>query len=258
LDLDKLHPARLKRELRTGWAGGIIFLLESAGSTNTVCLAMGEGGVPEGTVVIALNQFEGKGRAGREWFSTPEGSLVFSILLRPEGRLEGLTILAAYSIRTALKEICPRTAVKWPNDIYISGKKAGGILARGTKESAVIGAGINVNQKVGDLPEKLRGEATSLRMETGAEFDRGRVLTGILEGFERNYSLWRRDGLAPFMKGITQSLIYLGEDVVLSGGGREMIGKFKGITERGYLILEAPGGVKVCYSGDLSLRRRSR
>ncbi len=255
---DKLHPARLKKELKARWAGRVIVLFESLGSTNTACLAMGEAGFPEGTVVIAANQREGMGRVGRDWFSTPDESLVFSILVKPGVSREGLTILMAYSVKAALKEIFPPAAIKWPNDIYISGLKTGGVLAIGGDDYAVLGAGINVNQKMGDFPRKLQGLATSLRMETGEKYDRGRIMADILESFEQYYSVWLREGLGPFKKGITESLIYLGEDVVLLNGKREMSGKFEGITDQGYLLLETPGGAAVCYSGDLSLRRRNK
>jgi BirA family biotin operon repressor/biotin-[acetyl-CoA-carboxylase] ligase len=146
--------------------------------------------------------------------------------------------------------------IKWPNDIYLGGRKAAGILAERRGENVVIGMGLNVNEGPSEL-EGIDRTATSLMIETGTVHDRGAVLARTIENFERLYSRWRREGLTAFVGAIEERLLYRGMDVVLEGGAGMIRGSFQGITGEGYLRLAVGNEERICTAGNLSLRGES-
>jgi BirA family biotin operon repressor/biotin-[acetyl-CoA-carboxylase] ligase len=149
---------------------------------------------PEGAVVVADEQTEGRGRLGRSWFAPAGTSLLCSILLRPEvdpARLPELSIVAGRACAEAIAEVAgvdPK--VKFPNDVLVRGRKVAGILAEASDGRVVLGIGVNVAQEPGQLPPDARTPATSLLVETGREVDRGELLVALLEHLERRYDAW--------------------------------------------------------------------
>lgn len=152
-------------ELAERW-GREVRLYGKVDSTNRVARELAEAGAPSGTVVLAREQAEGRGRAGRRWFSPP-GSLYLSLLLRPEaGHLRPLvSVLAGLGI---VRELDRRfdglePALKWPNDLMVGDRKMGGILAEaGTEEGVprwlVVGCGLNVRRPK-EVPDELEAGA---------------------------------------------------------------------------------------------------
>ncbi|UCF06715.1 MAG: biotin--[acetyl-CoA-carboxylase] ligase [bacterium] len=248
-----LHPARISALLRSKHFGRCIVLFERIASTNTAAAAAAEAGFPEGSLFLAEEQTAGRGREGRCWSSIAGKSLVFSIILRPGSACEGLTMLFALGALEALGIYKTGCMIKWPNDLYLGGKKAAGILAERRGEHVVMGLGLNVNETPLEL-EGIDRAATSLMIETGTMQDRGAVLARTLENFERLYGRWRRDGLAVFVEAIEERLLYRGEEVIVNGGRGTVRGSFRGITDEGYLRLAVGNEERICTAGDLSLR----
>jgi BirA family transcriptional regulator, biotin operon repressor / biotin---[acetyl-CoA-carboxylase] ligase len=149
---------------------------------------------PEGAVVVADEQTEGRGRLGREWLAPAGTSLLFSVLLRPEvdaARLPELSLVAGRACAEAIAEAAGvETEVKFPNDVLVQGRKVAGILAEATEGRVVLGIGVNVRQRAGELPADARTPATSLLLETGREIDRAELLVAILDRLERHYGEW--------------------------------------------------------------------
>lgn len=138
--------------------GVTIVTLDECASTNTVLASMTE--AASGTVVAARRQTAGRGQRGNSWEAEPGRNLTFSQLLRPR-RLQAarqfeLSMVVSLAIADAIDAHLPagiRTAVKWPNDIYIGREKVCGILIENKLagpciDRAIVGAGINVNQRV--------------------------------------------------------------------------------------------------------------
>jgi BirA family biotin operon repressor/biotin-[acetyl-CoA-carboxylase] ligase len=134
---------------------------EVTASTQTTAVEMAEAGTPEWTLVAAGHQTGGRGRLGRSWVDVPGGALLFSLVLRPAldpdaGGL--LTLLAGTSMARACLELADqRTACKWPNDILVAGRKAGGIIAESRVEASafahvVLGVGVNLGDAPADVP----------------------------------------------------------------------------------------------------------
>ena len=135
---------------------------EVTASTQATALELAAAGTPEWTLVAAGHQTQGRGRLGRAWLDRPGGALMFSLVLRPQldpasGGL--LTLLAGTAMARACFELADqRAACKWPNDLLVAGRKAGGILAESLVhgdrfEHVVIGVGVNLGVAPPEVPE---------------------------------------------------------------------------------------------------------
>jgi len=148
---------------------------------------------PEGTVAVADEQTEGRGRLGRQWLAPAGTSVLVSVLLRPDvepARLPELSLVAGRACAEAIAETAGvETEVKFPNDVLIRGRKVAGILAEASEGRVVLGLGVNVSQPFGELPE-ARTPPTSLLLETGREIDRAALLVALLDRLERRYDEW--------------------------------------------------------------------
>ena len=144
-------------------------------------------------VVVAERQEKGRGRFGREW-SSSFGGLYMTILLHVEDidKSRYLTFIAAISVARAVREISGLDAkVKWPNDVLANGKKICGILTEtvsGKKNSALVGIGLNVNQK--KFPKSIIRNSTSLRIESNRNYDIKKISKSIIDEFNNLYSYY--------------------------------------------------------------------
>jgi BirA family biotin operon repressor/biotin-[acetyl-CoA-carboxylase] ligase len=140
----------------------------STDSTNARAKELAAAGAPGGLVVTAGEQSAGRGRHGREWFAPPGGALLLSALLRPLGDRPLLPLAVPVAVCEAAESLSDvRCAVKWPNDVWVDGRKLAGVLIESRPEPggggwAVIGVGLNVAIAEEDFPSELRGNATSL------------------------------------------------------------------------------------------------
>jgi BirA family biotin operon repressor/biotin-[acetyl-CoA-carboxylase] ligase len=165
---DRLFAHEISHGLGTEFIGKKIHYFEAVPSTMDIALQLGLKHEPEGAVVLAEAQTKGKGRLGRHWFSPKYKGIYFSLILRPKISLQQapvLTLLSAVSICEAVKEVSGLDArIKWPNDILLGEKKAGGILTELNAETdavrfVLIGVGLNVNNE----KKSLVPGATSLK-----------------------------------------------------------------------------------------------
>lgn len=202
-------------ELKT--IGKEIIFYEETVSTNDDVFMLSEEH-REGLVVVANSQSGGRGRHGRWWFSPPGVNLYFSILLRPNVLPDKITLLSLMTSVGVVKGIRRytgiHTSIKWPNDIMIRDKKMGGILMearteRGKIDVITIGIGLNINMTLDMIPDEIRGVATSLRIESGGEFDRFRLLEEVLEQIDCLYGEFLKGGI----KGIINEWLALNSTI---------------------------------------------
>jgi BirA family biotin operon repressor/biotin-[acetyl-CoA-carboxylase] ligase len=193
-----IHPdlrgAEQKIRERGGALGIPLHLRARTGSTNDDAKQAGKEGAPHGSTWVAEQQDAGRGRQGRSWISPPGDNLLFSVLLRvpcPAARLPQLAICAGLSVVETAQSLLPSTKVglKWPNDVWVEGKKLAGILvessfARGEAQSVVVGIGMNVHGR--EFPPELVDIATSLALSGGASLDRGDVLAELLHRLDHD------------------------------------------------------------------------
>ena len=205
---DPLDADVLKRLLATRTLGRDLHVEAQTASTNDIAKQLARDGAPDGTVVLADQQLHGRGRQGRS-FASPAGvGIYMSLLLRPQveiSRLPQLTLVAAVATAEAIEEASSLAVeLKWPNDIMLAKKKAGGILTEsliqaGLPPAAIVGIGINVNTALQQFPAELRGQVTSLALAAGRFVPRLRIAAAILGHFERLYDTFQRQGLAPVL-----------------------------------------------------------
>src|SRR4029453_2576974 len=153
-----------------------IKILEETDSTNRVATDLALEAAPEGTIVLAERQSAGRGRLGRVWESPSHKNLYFSVVLKPPippAATLPITLVAGIACYEALKpELSEALNLKWPNDLWVQGKKIGGILTDMEAEQdqvrfIILGIGVNVNAESGDFSKELHSLPTSLPLETG-------------------------------------------------------------------------------------------
>jgi BirA family biotin operon repressor/biotin-[acetyl-CoA-carboxylase] ligase len=190
---DPLAPTAVEPLLRGRFGREIYRYAETCPSTQRLL----EDDDPEGSVAVAEEQSEGRGRLGRSWEAPAGTSILASILLRPAvepPRLPELSLVAGGAVAEAIAEVTGiDPTIKYPNDVLIRSRKVAGILAEATEGRVVLGIGVNVNQTLDELPTGTETEPTSLRTELGEPVDRGALLAVILLRLERAYDAWVGD-----------------------------------------------------------------
>lgn len=248
---------------RVGRFGSPLVAVAETGSTNLDALDKAELSATEGTVVVADHQRSGRGRWGREWLGVPGASLMFSIVLRPEGDASLITtalgVAAAEGIEALTGLPCK---IKWPNDIEIDGKKVAGTLVEsrsgaGRIQALVAGMGVNVTLEAEDFPEVLRGRATSIGIELlkrGERFppSREQLLAAILIAFETRYPV---DPAVIVSDAMARSSVLGGEVTVTNSDGSTITGIATRLLNDGALELSTPDGTVAVAAGEISSLR---
>jgi BirA family biotin operon repressor/biotin-[acetyl-CoA-carboxylase] ligase len=255
-----LVPGLLNPRLRGTTFHNHLHHFFKAGSTNDVALELGRRGAPAGTVVIAEEQTEGRGRLGREWHSEKARGIYASILLRPAiapSSAAMLTIVAGLAAREAVyRQTGLEPDIRWPNDLLLGGRKFAGILTEmqaqpDRVEFVVVGMGINVNHE--KFPEAIETIATSLRIESAREQSRLALLAGLLHELERHYNRWMTDGAGPIVEQFSQvSSFARGKRVRVESAAESFTGTTDGIEPGGWLrVRRDDGRVEPVVSGDV-------
>jgi BirA family biotin operon repressor/biotin-[acetyl-CoA-carboxylase] ligase len=229
--------------------GKKIIRLEEVDSTNRYAKEIAPK-VPEGAVVIARRQSSGRGRLDRRWES-PEGGLWLSVILKPGKPDPRLVFIGGLAVVDTLSDFGIQGGIKWPNDVWVNGKKISGILTEGKgDEYVILGIGLNVNNS---LPLELGGSATSMMMEIGRPVPLERVLDKLLFHLDIWYKVYReRPDL--LMARLREKTFILGRTVKVTDGGATMIGRALDVLDDGSLLLEVGGELKRIIYGDVSLR----
>jgi len=261
---DVLSPEVLKRQLKGTLFGKRIYHFFKTDSTNRVAFELGHAGEPEGTVVLAEEQSAGRGRAGHTWHSERATGIYVTLLLRPKlapVQAPLLTMMAGLSAHAAVEAVTGLAVdLKWPNDLIIRGKKAGGILTEmhaepGMVRFVVVGIGLNVNQE--RFSGELAGLATSLQQETGKTQSRMELLVRLLREFESDYNRFLREGIAGVIQRFEVVSSYAhGKKVRVTNGMESYVGTTAGLGPEGLLQVEREDGrVVTVIAGDVAEAR---
>ena len=260
---DSLLPDELREGLRTHFLGHEIVYHHEVGSTQDVAKSLAIQGSNEGTIVIAERQARGKGRVGRTWASLP-GSIALSIILRPVAQPSEATrfpLMAGVAVAHAIEKITNlNPKLKWPNDIIIGGKKAGGILTEMSGEMdritfIIIGIGINVTTGEDAFPEELKGTATSLQAEGEEKASRILLVQNILAELESLYTDFMASGFNPILEKWKSISNTIGMPVSISSKRQTIEGRAIDIDQDGALVLQKEDGeLERIVAGDVSLR----
>lgn len=243
----------------------LIYHFDQVSSTNSIARLMARCGAAEGTIVMSESQTSGKGRRSRNWDCPPGKGLLMSMILRPPIALKEipqLTLLAGVAVAESLQRSGIYTAgIKWPNDIIIDGKKVCGILAerlhcKRCGQAVIIGAGINVNQDISDLPPDCLETSTSLKLKTGSHWPRLQVLREFLTRWDLHYQCFLTSGSGYVREKWIQYNHTLGQSVTISYGQDSIPGQAVDISKNGGLLVQlANGEIKEFLADDVSLGR---
>jgi BirA family biotin operon repressor/biotin-[acetyl-CoA-carboxylase] ligase len=262
--MDGKMEEKIKDIFRGEIIGKELIFFQSVASTNDKALQIIQAQHnPEGMVIFADSQERGRGRFNRSWVSPPGVNLYFTVVLKPPLHSKDaalLTLMAAVAAVSAIREYTGLYAgIKWPNDILIRDKKAGGILAEIKANAkgiifAAVGIGLNVNLSMDLLPEEIRTRATSLMKEKGEPVDRIKLLSHILSRIERWYKVLLNDGKKILIDECVRLSSTVGNRVDIIAPDGVKSGIAEGLNEDGALVLKsASGSVEMIYAGDVTI-----
>jgi BirA family biotin operon repressor/biotin-[acetyl-CoA-carboxylase] ligase len=203
---DRVNAANIQKYLQTKTYGRTIEYYESCESTQNIAHDAAQVGAFDGTLVVSEEQTAGKGRLSRPWNSTAKKGIWMSLIVRPAlmpQQAPQMTLVAAVAVVRAIENITGIEAmIKWPNDILINGRKMTGILTELQSEpdrvkAIVLGIGMNVNHDDEDFPVELRKIATSLKLESGMQIDRAKLIAEILGFLELYTGMYEKHGFGP-------------------------------------------------------------
>lgn len=246
------------------WPGFSVEVLPTIDSTNSELMRRARAGQREPTLLVALEQSAGRGRRGKSWQSRPGASLTFSLGLPYQpADWSGLSLAVGVSLAESLH---PEVRLKWPNDLWLQGRKLGGILVEvavsGDRRHAVIGVGLNV-----ELPELLPAPpgvdeaavvalppvppAALQELEPGR--DAGEWLAVVVPALARDLQQFEQGGFAAFAARFAARDALAGLELRLSDGQQ---GVGAGVGPDGALRLRTVNGLVDVTSAEVSVRPR--
>src|SRR5450759_4210168 len=227
-------------------------------STNDDARSLALDGAPEGTVVLAAQQTNGRGRLGRAW-SSPAGGVYASVVLRPSVETPEaivLPLVVGLGVARGLDTLGVQTLLKWPNDLLcVDGRKVAGVLLEGLSEGWLISwivAGVGVN--VRSAPDRER--SASVDELFGRRVPLADVAAAVLDGIAVAYRRWQADGFAPFAEEYESRSYLAGRQVRVSDAAGRLVaeGEVTGIDALGRLLVATGTGTVPIVAGDVTLR----
>lgn len=258
------HPYRHLQRGEAGALGWRMLYFPQLDSTQTVAAELARQGEPAGTLLIAETQSAGRGRLGHHWFSPSGVNLYLTAILRPAlpaARLPPLSLVAGLALAQALEEMAPvAPRLKWPNDLWLNQRKAAGLLAEviGTEiggPCVLLGIGLNVNLTRAQMPPDLLPIATSLRIETGREWDRAAILGCLIRHLAASLSVWERDGFPPLAVRWSSYCALTGRRVSLRDRAARIQGRALGIDDNGALLVDTGTGMRAVMAGEVEVEK---
>ena len=225
---------------------GVLIRLDETSSTNSELKQLQQKKrLPEGSIVVADYQTQGRGQAGNTWFSDKGCNLLFSFLVYPKFIAANRQFILSRIVSLAIKNVLDRyiedITIKWPNDIYWKNKKIAGMLIEnslmGQKiNSSIIGIGLNVNQDgfPNDLPNPV-----SMKMITRNEYSRDELLSFFLSEFNLLYQSLQNGGDEQVIESDYMRNLYRIDDYHWFEDSKERYkGRIIDVLPSGHLIIE--------------------
>lgn len=233
---------------------------DELGSTNTAAGALAMQSPLDLPVLIgAVRQTAGRGRGDNKWWSST-GALTFSLLLNPleDGlpmlRWPQVALMTGLAVAQTLDRFLPPSSVKlkWPNDVYVEGRKICGILTEipsGRTDRLIVGVGLNVGNTLADAPPQLAAAAVSLRDLLG---DRHPPLDVVLAELIARWEIWFRRlvaGQIDFPNLWRGKCCLTGSRISVTAGPNVRSGICRGLDADGALLIETPAGIERVLAG---------
>jgi BirA family transcriptional regulator, biotin operon repressor / biotin---[acetyl-CoA-carboxylase] ligase len=204
--------------------------------------------VAEGTVIMAEEQFAGRGQMSNTWVSESGKNLTISILLKPDFLPVDQQFLLNQTVSLALNDVLRKffdntATIKWPNDCYVGPRKIGGVLIEniiqgGQIKNSVIGIGLNVNQV--EYPESLKN-VTSFKKILHRDYDLRGLLSEICAAIEVRYLQLRGGHTSGINNEYLERLYKRGIYSMYRIGEETVKGRILGTSRYGQLEVEIEG-----------------
>ncbi|MBB2507894.1 Bifunctional ligase/repressor BirA [Staphylococcus cohnii subsp. cohnii] len=197
-------------------------------------------------LILSDEQTKGKGRFNRPWDSSRGKGLWMSIVLRPKVPFEMITkfnLFMALGIRDTMQQFSNESVtIKWPNDIYIDGKKACGFLTEMVAnsdgiEAVICGIGINMNHLAEDFQGELQLKATSLRIHANQKIHRYHFLEQLINQIERRYHQFLNQPFSTIRNEYIEASNIWNRSLKFTENAQQFQGEAVDIDENGYLIV---------------------
>ena len=215
-------------------------------STNERARRLAATGFPSGTIVTADAQRSGRGRSGRSWEAKAGKAVLYSALLRPLAPNHRLLPLAVpIAVAEAAEAVAKvKCEVKWPNDVWIDGRKVAGVLIEARPEDgwAVIGVGINVATEQSEFPSALQATATSLGPDVTVE--------ETIEALNERLAHWVAAEESEVLEAFRERDALRGRGISWDDGE----GTAEGVDEQGNLVVATDSGEVSLGAGEVHLK----
>jgi BirA family biotin operon repressor/biotin-[acetyl-CoA-carboxylase] ligase len=226
-------------------------VLESIDSTNDYLKSVDMSG-QKSMVCLAETQTKGHGQYGRQWYSPAQKNIYMSIrtvVQKPLVALTGLSLMVGISICQAIEVLYPSLkkdiTLKWPNDIYLQGKKLGGVLIEvvqsDDKETdVIIGIGFNVLMESDDGSSDQAW--VSLKQCIDEDLNRNVIAAQIINQTFSNINRFITNDFSGFHKDWNKKDFLSGKTIQVQSGHQTLKGLSMGVNDMGALILQDEAG----------------
>ena len=249
-DSDILSPQGIRRFLKPEYRDLDLTVLPTAPSTNALVREKANQGRPEGCVIVACEQTDGRGRYGRQFFSPVDSGVYLSLLLRPTAyspqQATCLTAAAAAAMCQAIEAVTgQQPGIKWVNDIFLHGKKVCGILTEaavgletGTLNYMVLGAGVNLYPPAEGFPEEIQSIAGSV-LERSCPEAKNRLVGEFLNRF---WDFYTHPECRTYLEDYRSRSLAIGQNVTVLSAGRAVSAYAYGIDDDFRLLVRYENG----------------
>ena len=249
-DSDILSPQGIRRFLKPEYRDLDLTVLPTAPSTNALVREKANQGRPEGCVIVACEQTDGRGRYGRQFFSPIDSGVYLSLLLRPTAyspqQATCLTAAAAAAMCQAIEAVTgQQPGIKWVNDIFLHGKKVCGILTEaavgletGTLNYMVLGAGVNLYPPAEGFPEEIQPIAGSV-LERSCPEAKNRLVGEFLNRF---WDFYTHPECRTYLEDYRARSLAIGRNVTVLSNGQAVSAYAYGIDDDFRLLVRYDSG----------------
>lgn len=255
-DSDNLIPQSIAKSLKQNGID-IPVLVEEVVSTNSEVKKL----YPDMNrefLFVAPRQISGRGRLDRV-FVSGYGGVYMTLCYKPTKMFVAdslkAVLLTGLAVAKVLKKYTDDVAIKWPNDVFVCGKKICGILLESVvtenmTEAIFLGIGVNITN---EIPIELKDKVTSLKLENIPTFPREQYICEIITLIYEMLELYQNEGFGPFIKEYCDLSMSINHEVTVNCNGIIKNGFGVGLSEEGYLLLDCDGKVEKIILGDIEV-----
>ncbi len=202
-----------------------------------------------GTVIFTNEQTGGRGRQQKKWLSLPGKSLTFSFLLSQSHDkmfFPFFHLFPAVAVVQCLQKCQVDAQIKWPNDIYVAGKKIGGLLVESISQAhrtdVLVGIGLNVLHETDDFPAELREHAGSIKSVARKIIDMEYLFQQLLLELNVVFTRFNKpEALSELRTVWSAACAHLNQNITIFQKSGRTTGRFIGLDENGFAVIETDG-----------------